>query len=128
MLKSAQRARQRQLLAQLAAPRQAAEAAHLKRRVAELTQQLTLLLANRCAACRLGLIECGQGGPNSTSKSPADVESREDEAWSDDEDEFEDERDEKRNDIVTQRDQDREMQIEDSLSRLTRQAEMLAFG
>ena len=76
----------------------------LRRQVAELTQRLTMTMANMCTACRLGLIECGDLRPTEAAVTKEGIVA-------------EHEVGERHDEAV----------IGGKLHKLTRQAEMLAF-
>ena len=84
--------------------RKVSELLSLRRQVADLTQRLTMMMANQCAACQLGLIDysLGSAGTEAGEKSPETTARME-------------------------RDRERGAEIEGKIARLTRQAELLAF-
>jgi hypothetical protein len=87
-----------------------------------------MLLANQCAACRLGIIECGLSGGTGRADESG-LESGEDEDEGDGESEELDDRKDKTGEQEGRgRDREREAQIEGQLERLARQARMTTYG
>ena len=109
MIKSVRRARKQQQMqrAQDAyKQRKVSELLTLRRQVADLTQRLTLIMANQCAACQLGLVDCGLAR-----RAQAETAPKSDESGM----------------SGGPRDREREGEIEGKIQRLARQAELLAF-
>jgi hypothetical protein len=109
MIKSARRSRRQQQDSRAREAhhhRSAAETAALKLQIAVLTQKLTMAMANRCAACRMGLIDCGLSNSldSSAQEKVQAHDQMEDDAGSE------------------------KSEAEDVLQKLTRKAEMLSFG
>jgi hypothetical protein len=114
------------------------EAMQLRRQIVELTQRVTMLLANQCAACRLGIVECGlqQQEWDGVREDGGDSDGNDDEESLEDADGDEDGHEDEAGDVAKDqgdadwrgRDRDRERQLEGQLDRLTRRAGRIRFG